>query len=119
MTRLTIADLEIERSAEGLEIEMEDGTVYVLQDPQGISVPDLLAFESLPVMVKVKAMLADGKWDEFIAHPEVDGYFFGAICKRYAQHYGVGNPGEGVASLRSVKGTARPSKRTSPKKASA
>jgi len=119
VTRLTVADLEVERPAEGLEIEMDDGTVYVLQDPKGMQLETLIDLENMSQVDQVKALISDGKFAEFAARPEVDGYFFEAVMKKFAAHYGLGTPGEGVASLRSVKGTARPSKRTSPKKASA
>jgi hypothetical protein len=119
MTRLTIADLEIERPNEGLSFEMEDGTEYILQDPKAVHISKMVAWETLPPMERVKAMISEGKWDEFIAHEEVDVYLFEALCTRYAKHYGVGAPGEDVASLRSVKSTARPSKRTSPKRVTA
>ncbi len=119
MTRLTVADLEIERPTEGLELEMEDGTVYVLQDPKGIQLEAMIQLESLPPADQVAALIADDKFEEFSKRPEVDGYFFEAVMSKYVGHYGLGTPGEGLASLRSVKGTARPSKRTSPRKRSA
>lgn len=115
MTRLTIDDLEIERPAEGLEFEMADGTVYRLQDPKAMRLSDLTNIENLSAVEQVRALISDGKFDEFANRPEVDGYFFEAIMKKYASHYGLGSLGEGVASLHSSNGnrTARRLKQTS------
>lgn len=118
MARLTIADLEIERPDEGFEIEIAEGVVFVFQDPKALSVEAVMELENLSPRDQAKALIADGKWDEFVSRPEVDVYLFEAVMKRYAEHFGLGSLGEGIASLRSVSGTARPSKRTSPKRVS-
>jgi hypothetical protein len=117
VTRLTIADLEIERPAEGLEIETADGSVYSLQDPGGVRLNVLINLESMPLIEQIKALVAGDKFEEFSAQPEVDGYFFQAVIKKYAAHYGIDSLGEGVASLPSLNGTARQSRRTSRSKA--
>ena len=113
MTRLTMADLEIERPGEPLEIVMGDGSVFTLQDPKALSLSTVLGLEEMPPLDQVRALIADDKFHEFAARPDVDGYFFEALVKRYLDHYGLGKLGEGVASLPRFKGTARRSKRTS------
>lgn len=118
MARLTISDLEIERPEEPLELEMADGTVFELQDPKGVRVDVMVDIENIAPIEQVKAYIADGRWDEFVSHPEVDGYYFEAVVKRYNAHFGMGDQGNGGASSRSASGTARPSKRTSPKRVS-
>jgi len=117
MTRLKISDLEIERPAEPLEIELSDGAVFELQDPKAVSVDTMVNIESMTPIEQVKALIAHGKWDEFAKHPDADGYLFDAVMKKYNAHFGIlGDPGEGAASSPSASGTARLSKRTSPKK---
>ena len=98
MARFTVADLEVERPAEGLEIELSDGSVYTLQDPKAMQLQDALNLESLSPTDQVKALISDDKFDEFAAKPEVDIYFFEAVMKKYASHYGLGSLGEGNAS---------------------
>lgn len=116
MARLTIADLEVERPREPLEIELSDGTVFLLQDPKAVSVDLMVNIEALPPLEQVKALIAEGRWDEFAAHPDANGYLFDAVLKTYAKHFGIPSLGEGSASSPSASGTARPSKRTSPKR---
>lgn len=115
MTRLTIADLEIERPAEGMELEMEDGTVYRLQDPKGMQLDALINMERLTAREQVAALIADGKFEEFVKRPEVDGYFMEAVVKKFGSHYGLASLGEGLASPVSLNGNrmARRSKQTS------
>ena len=97
MARFTVTQLEIERP-EGMEIEMADGTVYALQNPKALPVEQLMHFEDLSPLDQSKAIVADGKFNEFSAHPEVDGYFFEAVLAKWIAHFGLGSPGEGVAS---------------------
>lgn len=98
---MKIANLEVERPKEGLEIEMDDGTIFTLQDPKAMRLTTLVGIESLPRIEQVKALIADGKFEEFAARPEVDGYFFEGVMKAYAKHFGIGSLGEGIASPRS------------------
>ena len=115
MTRLTLSDLEIERG-DTLELEMVDGTIYQLQDPRGVPVELMVSIEDMEPIDQVKTFIADDKWDEFVKHPEVDGYYFEAIMERYAKHFGLGDMGNVSGLSPSARGTAKPSKRTSPKK---
>lgn len=100
MARLTIADLEVETPDEGLEIEMADGTVFTLQDPKALSLDVVMTIESLSPMEQTKAIIAGDRWDEFTKQPEVNGYFFEALMAKYMAHFGLGTPGEGLASPR-------------------
>jgi hypothetical protein len=112
---LTIADLEIERPGDGLELEMDDGTVFRLQDPKALQLDSLINMESLSAKQQVAALIADDKFDEFVKRPEVDGYFMEAIVKKFGSHYGLASLGEGSASPQSSNGNraARRSKPTS------
>lgn len=112
MTRLTIADLEIERPAEGLELEMNDGTVFALADPKAMHMETAINLESLSIKEQAAALIADGRFNDFASHPEVDGYFMEALLKKYGAHYGLGSLGEGLASPPSLNRTARRSRRT-------
>lgn len=110
MTRLTLADLEIERK-EGLTIVIGD-TDYEFTDPKGIQASSLIALESLSAVQQLSAVLGD-KAAEFMAEPEVDGYVLEAVLGRYMAHYGLGSPPEGKSSPRSSNGSAGRSKPTS------
>lgn len=101
MTRFTAKQLDVESRHEGLEIEMDDGIVYTLQDPKAIKLDSLVNLESLPPIEQIKVIIADDKFEEFAARPEVDGYFFEAVMKKYVAHYGLDLPGNAPASLRS------------------
>jgi hypothetical protein len=115
MTRLTLSDLEIERG-DTLEMEMVDGTVYELQDPKALPVELMVTIEDLAPLDQVKAIIAKGQWDAFVKHPEVDGYYFAAVMDHYAKHFGIDSLGNVGGSSPSLRDTAKPSKRTSPKK---
>ena len=98
MARLTIADLEIERSTDPFEIEMEDGTVFTFKEPQAISAAALLTFDpSQPVQV-IRMALGDEEAVRFLARPEADGYFLNAVFTRYMEHFKLPVPGEADAS---------------------
>jgi len=107
MARLKIADLEIERKDDPFEYETEDGSVYTFQDPKAIQAEDLLHFEEMAPVDQVRLTIADAKFDAFLKHPEVDMYCFSAVMDAYAKHYGLGTVGEGRASKRSSRGTAK------------
>lgn len=110
MTRLTLAELEIERK-DGFEIEIGD-TVFVFADPKGIQANSLIALESLSAVEQLQTVLGE-KSDEFLNHPAVDGYVLDAVLTRYMSHYGLATPPEGRGSRTSSRGLASTSKRTS------
>ena len=110
MTRLTIADLEIERPAEPFEIEI-DSIVFKFVGPKEMLLSDVVAMEALPPVEQIRALIADDKFDEF-SH-RIKANQFEVVMKKYASHYGLGSLGEGSASSRSLNGTARRSKRIS------
>lgn len=110
MTRLTLADLEIERK-EGFSLEIGEN-VYEFSDPKGIQANALISLESLTAVQQLSAVLGD-KAAEFLAEPEVDGYVLEAVLGRYMAHYGLGSPPEGKSSPRSSNGSAGKSKPTS------
>lgn len=111
--RLTKADLDIERPKELFQYEMDDGTVYDFIDPKGLHLEITMKLENLPKNQQVKVVIADGKFDDFLKHDEVDGYFMEGLMKAYTTHFGLGTLGEGNASLHSLNRTARRSKPTS------
>ena len=100
MARLTVADLEIERNGDPFEIEMSDGTVFAFKDPRSIQFKNLLAFGALSPQDMVRAIMDKGDFEKFAKRPEVDGYFFEALSKRYMEHYKLATPGEARASSR-------------------
>lgn len=100
MARLTIADLEIERNSDPLEIEMEDGVVFTFKDPKAINLNELVTLESLAPIDQIKAMMNAGDFEALSSRPEVDGYFFTALIGEYRKHFKLPTPGEASASRR-------------------
>ena len=97
-------------------MEIGDST-YEFSDPKGIQAEKLITLETLSPIEKVKAMLGQDA-DAFLSEPTVDGYVLDAVLTKYMKHYGMGTVPEELASLRSLNGTARPSKRTAQRKGS-
>ncbi|HEV3309956.1 MAG TPA: hypothetical protein VG815_05525 [Chloroflexota bacterium] len=97
MARLTIADLEIERNGDPLEIEMEDGTIFTFKDPKAINLNEMVSLEGLAPIDQIKAMMQPGDFDRLSTRPEVDLYFFTALLKKYLEHYRLPTPGEAPA----------------------
>lgn len=98
MSRLKIADLEIERNTDPFEVELTDGTVLVFKDPKSISAEDLLAFDITKPVQVLRAALGGEACDAFLRSPEVDGYVLEATFKQYMAHYSLPLPGEASAS---------------------
>jgi hypothetical protein len=92
MARFTVEDLELEKAHEPFEVELGDGSIYLLQDPKEMALEDLVRLESLSPLNQVKAVIADGKFEEFAGHPEVTGRFFSAVMAKYMKHFGLGSP---------------------------
>lgn len=104
--RRKFTDLDIERNEDTYELEMGDGTVFVFADPKSIHAATLVNFEKIQPADQFRAILGD-RADEFFQRAETDGYALEAILADYMSHYGVGTPGEELASSSSSNGTAR------------
>lgn len=108
MARYKAADLDIERNGEPFEYEMEDGTVFTFTDPKGIDPAKVVRFEEIPPMEQAELTIQDGRFKEFVEHPEVvDMYYYEAVMAAYTKHFGLGTAGEGRASKRSSKSSAK------------
>lgn len=113
MARLRITDLDREQQHETYEVETADGTVFELVDPQDLPLGALVKLEQSSPMDQLRAIVADGRFDEFAGKPDVTARVFAQILEDWRQTMGLGEPGESPASPRSSNGTARRSKPTS------
>lgn len=102
--RLTIADLEIDRNGESLEIELSNGEVFTFIDPKRTGLSAALTIGSLPATEQIKLVLKPGDYDRLMelskTDAEVDLYFFEAMMQKYIEHFKVPSPGEPPASSR-------------------
>lgn len=125
--RKTLEQYEAERGDDGdpFELELSDGEWVTLRHPEDMPFDDLLRFDSARPAEVLRVLMGEDAFTRLVSAVRPDGSkrvtlgVLGGILTDYMQHYGMGTPGEAVASPPSSIGSARRSKRTSPKRASA
>lgn len=98
MARLTVADLEIERNDDPFEVEMDDGAVFVFNDPKAIEWTGLMAFDPKRPAEALRLIMGAEGYAAFAARTDVDGYFLEAVFKKYMEHFKLPQQGEASAS---------------------
>jgi hypothetical protein len=117
--RVTLDELEAERGeVEPFELDLGD-QVITLPHPRDMPFDSLINFNAEAPAAVLRTLMGDKNFDVFAGNRRVTLGVLESILQRYYAHYGLGTPGEEPASLRSVSGSAGPSKRTSRRKATA
>lgn len=117
--RLTLDELEKERGdVEPFEIDLGD-QVVTLPHPKDMPFESLVNFDGTQPAAVLRTLMGDATFDTFAGNPRVTLGILEQVLTAYYKHFGLGGPGEGAASPRSVSGSARPSRSTSRRKATA
>lgn len=117
--RLTLEQLEAERGeVEPFEVDLGD-EVITLQHPKDLPFESLINFDGAQPDQVLRVLMGADTFEALADNPRVTLGVLESILTGYYAHYGLGGPGEGDASLRSVRSSAKPSRRTSPRRATA
>lgn len=124
--RLTLEDLEAERGEfEPFELDLGDDVIVSLPHPEDLPFDTLISFDTASPVRVLRMVMGDDAFDHLATLERGDGTkrvtlgVARVILERYQAHYGLGSPGEGGASRPSSIGSARRSKQTSRRKATA
>lgn len=116
--RLSLDQLESERGeVEPFELDLGD-RVIVLPHPEDMPYETMINLEDAGPSEYLRALMGDDDFDAFVTAEDSEGKkrvtlgILEAIMEKYGKHYGLGSPGNGVGSRRSVTGSARRSRRT-------
>lgn len=89
-----------------------DGHEYSM--PSDVDVRALELLSDARIHEAFEMLIGKDDWAQIVESPKVLGASaLGSLIDAYMTHIGVGDVGESLASMRSLKSTARPSKRTS------
>lgn len=112
--RVSIDELEAEQGdVEPFELDLGEGWIIQIPHPEDVPAADLLNLDMSRSPAQILRMLmGDDAFDAFVSHPKAKGGVLKRVFERYTKHYGLGSPGEGVASPPSWSGSAGQSKQT-------
>lgn len=117
--RLSLEELEAEHGDDGEPFELDLGAdVGVVSLPNPKNAPFDILLVSNPALV-LREVMGDETFDTLSSlqdpvtkRKRITLGILEGILDRYYKHYGLGSPGEGSASHRSVSGSAGQSRRT-------